>query len=443
MQQSSKRTITTFKRYLLPLVYCEQLTNAFSHFNELLSLAIQWNFTGVEPFVHDSRLSGFQTVHPDSIDIRQLFDMDLFHKNYLECVGGQNRSLIETMNSFLQNSFRETVVVYFSGHQFGLPKEILKSMDSSLISLFSNHNDTPIITCTKLAAQSFTPAVQNILEEEQLKSRNRTIPKDEQFIIREVFCVRKTTLSLTRLMDHITNYLHSTRLKASVLFVSWQGRFTRTFTDVNTMRSCILPFTQAPFSSKVKQYAEMFRESKRLSPNNYISLHIRFEKLIKFAYEERGSNESVYYSCCMKRLEQTLKLLSRKYNIPLNHTLFLHDYGDHGSDACLYQNHWTSSKVCRDKADKMMSMLSVNATEFNPSLYQLEEDSSGIVSLVEQASLFKGRVLVTVGIGNFQSALIKRFVDHHSNHTSRGTGLHYQLCINEKLHQLKVDSHVC
>ena len=393
--------------------------------------------------MHDSRLSGFQTLHPDSIDIRQLFDMELFHKNYLKCVGGRNRSLLETMNSFLQNSFRKIVVVYFSAHRFGLPRKILKSMDSSLVRLFSSHNDTPIIvTCTKLAAQSFTPAVQDILEKEQFKFSNKRIPI-EQFIVQEVFCVRKTILSLTRLMDHIANYLHTTRLKASVIFVSWQGRLTRTFTGIRTMRSCVLPPFQVPFSSEVKQYAEMFRQSNRLSPNNYISLHIRFEKLIKFAYEERALNESSFYNCCMKRLEQALEVLARENSIPLNHTLFLHDYSDHGSKACRYNNRWTSSEVCQDKANRMMSMLSINVTEFNPSLFQLGVVNSGFVSLVEQASLLKGRVLVTVGSGTFQSALIKRFVDHHSNRTFNATSLHYQLCINEKLHQLKVDSHEC
>ena len=438
IQQLSRRM---FKSYMVSLVYAEQFSNAFIHYNEFLSLSTQWNFTGVEPFVINSRISGFQTLYPDSIDIRQLLDMELFHDNYLECVGGKRRSLIETMDSFLQNSFREIVVVYFSGHMNVLPRNIHKSMDSSLVNLFASHNDTAIVTCTKLAVQSLTPAIRDILNKEQLKSGNRTIPKREQFIVREVFCVnRAVPLSLRQLMDHLVDYLHSTKLEASVLFVSWQGKFTRAFTDLATMRSCVLPFTQVPFSSTVMNSAEKFRQSKGLLPNNYISLHIRFGKLIEYAFIERKSNESGYYSCCMKRLEQTLKELSNKTNIPLNHTLFLNDFSDHGTDACVYNGHWKPSHVCRERTNEMVSMLSVNASEFDPSSYNLGVDNTGFVSLVEQASLFEGRVLVTVGTGNFQSGLIGRFAHHHRNST---TGLHYRLCINEKLNGLKINSPVC
>ena len=77
------------KRYMISMVYAEQLTNAFIHYNEFLSLATRWNFTGVEPFVLNSRMSGFQ--NSDSYDIRELLDMKLFHRRYAECVGGNNK----------------------------------------------------------------------------------------------------------------------------------------------------------------------------------------------------------------------------------------------------------------------------------------------------------------------------------------------------------------
>ena len=177
-----------FKRYMISMVYAEQFTNAFAHYNEFLSLArsTRWNFTGVEPFVLNSRMSGFQ-MNPDSnyIDIQELLDMKLFHKRYTECVGGNKQSLID---SFLRKSFRNIIFVYFSPHIFVLPREIHKTMDSSLKSIFSSNKDKPILTCTDTAYKSLTPAIEDVLRKEQQKDFNRTITDDQKFSIRSVLC---------------------------------------------------------------------------------------------------------------------------------------------------------------------------------------------------------------------------------------------------------------
>ncbi len=440
------------KRYMISMVYAEQFTNAFAHYNAFLSLASRWNFTGVEPFVLNTRMSGFQ-MNPDSnyIDIRELLDMKLFHRRYAECVGGNKQSLIDPMNSFLRQSFRNIVVVYFSPHVFVLPREIHKIMDSSLKSVFSSHKDKPVLTCTDTAYKSLTPAVEDVLRKEQQKDFNRTITNDQKFSIKEVFCVnRDVSLSLVQLMDHLVNYLDSSKLNASVLFVSWQGKYTRPFTDPKTMYHCVLPFTQIPFSSKVKSQAAQFVKSKRLKPNDYISVHIRFAKLLEFAFNSHkntnSSNQTGFYSCCMRRVQLLLEAVSNKMQIPLNRTIFIKDIGEHGTDACQYQGHWHPAKDCKEEAHKIISMLTVNASEYVPQ--DINGSSSytsnaGFVSLVEEASLFDGRLLLTVGGGSFQKALADRFVDYHSNSTYSASDLHYTVCIQEKLNGLHIDHDVC
>ncbi len=411
------------------MVYAEQFTNAFIHYNEFLSLATRWNFTGVEPFVLNSRMSGFQ--NSDSYDIRELLDMKLFHKRYAECVGGNKQSLIDPMNSFLRQSFRNIVVVYFSPHMFVLPREIHKIMDSSLKSVFSSHKDKPVLTCTDTAYKSLTPAVEDVLRKEQQKDFNRTIIDDQKFSIKEVFCVnRDVSLSLVQLMDHLVNYLDSSKLNASVLFVSWQGKYTRPFTDPKTMYHCVLPFTQIPFSSKAKSQAAQFVKSKRLKSNDYISVHIRFEKLFEFAFNSHNSNQTGFYSCCMKRVQLLLEAISNKTQIPLNRTIFIKDIGEHGTDSCHYQGHWHPGKKCKEEMNKMTSMLTVNASEYVPQ--NINKSNTGFISLVEEASPFDGRLLLTVGSGSFQSALVNRFVDYHSNSTYSASDLHYTVCIKEK-----------
>ncbi len=88
----------------------------------------------------------------------------------------------------------------------------------------------------------------------------------------------------------------------------------------------------------------------------------------------------------------------------------------------------------------MISMLTVNASEFDPPSVN---SNTGYISLVEEASLFDGRLLLTVGGGSFQSALRNRFVDYHSNSTYSANKLHYAVCMGEKLNGVHIDHAVC
>ena len=52
------------KSYMLSLHYAEQLTNAVSHYFEFINLVADWNLTGVEPYIYNSRLFGLRYFLP-------------------------------------------------------------------------------------------------------------------------------------------------------------------------------------------------------------------------------------------------------------------------------------------------------------------------------------------------------------------------------------------
>ena len=430
---------------MLSLTYEEQLTNAFYHYNEFLNLAIRGNFTAVKPFVSHSRLYGVQTLQPGSHDIELLMDMKTLEKDFLQCIGDNRTTLIEPMDSFLQNSFRKIVVVYFSHHALPFHKWIgvPESLYLSLKKVFTD-DTKPIVTCTKEVKDSLVPAVEKVLQKEQAKLK-QSISKEHLFKVQEVLCIHsRAPLTLVQLMDHIVQYLKTTGDEASVLFTSWQGKFTRKFPDLKTITHCVQLFQ---YSDKVKNLAAQFQQTRGLQPNKFISLHIRFEKVYEFGFLRRHPNETAYYQCCMTRVKLLLEALSDKLNIPLNQTLFLKDYSslNLGTDSCHFQGHWQKGQVCIAEMKKLLPLLPVSVSEFDPKAYEGAswENNSGFVALVEQASLLEGRVLVTVGGGAFQGQLIHRYNKHHSSNAETAANLHYHVCNNEVLNGLKINHQNC
>ena len=444
------------KRFMLSLVYAEQFTNAFSHYNEFLVIASRLNFTGVEPFVHNSRMFGIRSLMPDPhtcFALELLINMDSFNSQLSTCFGKFEKNKLETpyminpMGDFIKHSYRKIVVVYFAWHASVLPRGIHNSMDSSLGSLFSKHRNELIVNCRDIANKtSLTRHVELLLNKERYVETNITSDLDkDNFSVEDVFCVSHVPLSLEQLIDHLARYLNTTLSHVSILFVSWQGKFTREFTDWRTFDfHCIKPpFTKVQLSEKVHHFADRFLQSVGLYKENFISVHIRFEKLFQFAYSERKDSQEKFYTCCMRRLELLLETLAKKNNLPLNNTLLLKDYGGFGTDSCRYQGRSSPHRLCKQQTSKLLALLNVSASEFNPRLFEGAPDNSGFASLVEEVSLSSGRVMVAVGGGGYQTGLVSRYIDWHKNSTYTADELHYQLCVKEKLNGLELQYQTC
>ena len=187
--------------YMLALHTAEQLTNGVSHFIEFLNMACQWNLTGVEPFVYQSRTFALRSMHLNDINgsvyYHQLLNASLMRDKLTECFrqkdatlnrNATNTQLFVPLSEFLIRSVRTITLVYFPKHM----------------------------------------------------------------------------IVIVKIRQYILNKIHrgkSQAIDVSIVFISWQGKFTRPFTDVDTVRHCRLPINLIAPNQLVISKSDQFIQS--------------------------------------------------------------------------------------------------------------------------------------------------------------------------------------
>ena len=418
------------KSYMLSLHYAEQLTNAVAHYIEFINLVADWNLTGVEPYIRNSRLFGLRYVLPTTSFFKcsLLLNTSSLNTELSGCLKRANDTekgrpiLFEPFSEFLSRSYRHVVTVYFTKHMFILSREIHKAMDSSV-----NFGDEPICDCTNTARdKGMSQQVEKLLDQELVLERTSNPDRfsfKSKFTVVQAFCVNKSTpISLVQLRDYVLSHIghddDGNKLQVSILFISWQGRFTHTFTDPITMNKCRINGAQLVYSDKVLDTANQFIRSLGLLESSYVSVQIRFEHVFMH-HLPKG-----VYQCCMKKLNVLLGMVQQKHNITSKRTLLMKDYGPYGSDTCKYEGAYRPLSLCKEKSSKLLSQLNVTLAEFDPVAFDAPVNS-GFVSLVEASSLFSGRALITIGGGAYQGFLVKRFIKWHHNDNPKN--IHYHL----------------
>ena len=261
----------------------------------------------------------------------------------------------------------------------------------------------------------------------------------DHFTVVRAFCVNKSTpISLVQLRDYVLSHIdHDTsgnKLQVSILFISWQGKFTHTFTDPITMRKCRIDGAQLVYSNKVLDTANHFIHSLGLHKSSYVSVQIRFEHVFMHHLPE------AVYQCCMKKLNILLGMVQHNYNITSKRTLLVKDYGPYGSDTCKYDGAYRALSLCKEKSSKLLSQLNVTLVEFDPVAFDAPVNS-GFVSLVEASSLFSGRALITIGGGAYQGYLVGHFLKQHqdSDNPNAANKPHYHLSCERSTSQQTVN----
>ena len=317
-------------------------------------------------------------------------------------------------------------------------REIHKAMDSSV-----NFGDKPICDCTNTAKnKSMSQQVEKLLNQELVLERTSNpdwLPRSKaNFTVVQAFCVNKSTpISLVQLRDYVLSHIghdaSGNTLQVSILFISWQGKYTHKFTDPITMNKCK---TQMVYSDKVLDTANQFIHSLDLHESSYVSVHIRFGHVFK----DTKSDPEAVYQCCMKKLNVLLSMVQQKYNITSKRTLLMKDFGPYGSDACLYEGSFRAVSICTNKSSKLLSQLNITLAEFDPVAFDAPVNS-GFVSLVEASSLFSGRALITIGGGTYQGYLVRHFLKQHQDlhDPNAANKLHYYLPCERSTSQQKVN----
>ena len=419
---------------MLALHVAEQLTMNTYHFIEFLNMVYQWNFTAVEPFVYRSRMFALRSMHWDDINgsvyYHQLLNTSFMKNKLWQCLrqqygsgqGSSNSSqLFVPLREFLRTSIQRIALVYFPKHLYVLGKDIQIRTDSKL----GRTAKEAIVDCTRVLRDSgMSGNVEMLLNQEFVIEK---LHRDKYEVV-QAFCIMpRVEVSLEQIKKNVLAHVHrdeSGQINANVIFVSWQGRFTRPFTDMTTIQHCQLPTDKIPPSQEVASAAESFLDYLGLQKSSYIAVHIRFEKLFDFAFQDMRDPD-LFLHCCMQKLDVVLKQL---LNGCSNQTtpckpLLLHDYGPYGSDSCHHNGTWKKREVCIGSVEHLLSMVKVTSpVGFDPIKFAAPKNA-GFVSKVEAMSLTDGQSLIVIGGGSFQASVVNRF------RAKRKNKLHdYRLC---------------
>ena len=434
--------------YMMALHTAEQLTMSTSHFVEFMNLVHQWNMTGVEPVVYGSRMNGLRSMHAEnihgSVHYHQILNTSLMREKLNKCLAGRKNvsqesntsQLFAPLSAFLRQSMRTITLVYFSRHMSVLGKQLHAAADALLNK--NNKSDLPVTECTDILRESgISDRVEDLLNRELIIEGTSI----ENFTVVQAFCVRKVEISLVKIREEILTSIHRdkfNKIDVSIVFVSWQGKYTRPFTDMKSLYRCRLPSSQIEPSQQVMATSDKFLKSLGLKKQSYIAIHIRFEKLFRAAFEHQKDPRH-FLDCCMLKLNALLKQVKVRNNqTSEGSTLLLHDYGNYGTDACQHGG-WRSRPVCVNESRYLLSLLNESrASEFDPIKFDAPQNS-GFVSLVEGVALAGGHSLIVLGGGSFQVSIAGRYADR-LKHEHVKSGAVYSICTaHENVHNVQLD----
>lgn len=450
------------KGYMFPLRIPEQLTMSTAHFHQFLNLVNDWNFTGVEPFAYGSTLFGLRSIpyswllwpwNPrDFMLFSEMFDVSAHNRYMSECLKRAPDPetgypvLFEPLGEFLLRSYRKIVLVYFAAHgESPLPTNIRTNVEKEINTVRDVFTDCSVAS----KKHGMFNHVEHLLSEEVNLERLYPSSTDAnhislpyylpRFEVVQAFCVKQSIkISLRDLRDFILSRIHraddteSSSPQVSIIFVSWQGRFTHPLVESDVkdyINTCRIPFSSPFHNNFVKNTAERYRQSQLRSPRDpYLSVHVRFEKLFYYAAQQKKEMDE-YLNCCMRRLNSLLSLLTIKFNISEGNILLNWDYSPYGSKTC---PRWD----CTGLANRHLKTVTVKPSYFEPAKFKAPSHNA-MISLVEMHALYGGKALVTVGEGSYQHTIVRTFVSQHRD-PKNPEELHYgHLCIpQEDLHGL-------
>ena len=464
LPSSNRSTSWAWKSYMLTLRIPEQLTMSTAHFHQFLNLVNDWNFTGVEPFAYNSEATmfGLRSLRPNNVEpLSKLYNTTMHNSFLSECMKREQTPeapfLFETMREFIRHSYRKLVLVHYDGHHQEreiVPKNIYEKME------FNMRKETKLYSDCSSAAQTsgLFNHVEHIFSKEvelEKSTSNSTFPDSlgnhstlTTFKVVQAFCIKRNIKMSLRdlksfIFDHIKQdvdfeaqnmYDHG----ISIVFLTWQGRFTHPLVDSDVkgyINNCRIPFSRPFHSNYVVDLAQKYLESQLSYPGKpFLSVHIRFEKLMIFALNHKLSlNE--YLDCCMKRAKKLISFVRTNFSIEEGNILLNWDYSPYGSkEMCPIPN-------CGNVAYEHLKKLNIQPSYFKPERFGMTSHNVGLISLVEMHALIGGSALVTVGEGSYQYTIIESFIEHHRHGDTNLEAvkrLHYgHLCIPpEELHEL-------
>ena len=386
------------KRYSYALSYCylEQLTSASRNFVSFVNFAAKWNIRTVEPLVAGSRLFGLTRVHTPydkparNYNYSSLFDLTEVNDELGKCLAQQG-PLVSPMHEFISNTYTNLTVIYFVRKKpiAVLNNLVNSSMRVAFLAKLNQYEGETVVNCTAEARNTgLSDVVQNLFDIQTKGTK--------KFFVTATVCIRAKQATLSTIESTISSSLNQNH---SLFFIFWHKDEIKKLPT-----NCVV--YPIPHSKGVLETATRFLQSLDIK-RPFLSIHMRTERVIQHEPSHPG-----YINSCIEELPYAINRTMQRHN--LQDVLVLRDYGTYGSDSCHYGNRSYPIQFCKSLSDKFVSRLqkfNIQVVDFDPTAFDGVPNNSGFASLVEADALLRGDILLTVGHGNFQHALRKRFAD--------------------------------
>jgi len=423
--------------YLLALGYSEQLSAGVHSVLQLSALAMDFEAHLVEPTIVTSHLFGIEGVYPSFYDRKNLQNRSaklffMFNQTKVNLMLHSRLTPSVDMaafNHFLKNAPRDITVFHFNSktmtkattHLFTFPEDEVVSLTET----FQNVTDKHVIDCLDYSG------MRNISGgiERELNLMASKISATDDFKVTQGIC-----------LDHEHIYrsddLFSLIPKPStIIFTNWGGcglkdctysnkdgdREKAVMATIPHIRHSILTSKTLVYKLQKKSslhHSQMHSIAKKYLnyldyiPQQFVAIHFRFERLIRFSYEStKGGNFKKCRESILKVINKVFHGIDTgSYRQQYRHSrqvLALSDNpgSEYGSDSCF------GTKCSLEEVEYLYGIMkkALDFQSFDPKFWGVPENG-GIVSLVEMHMLSMGKKLILVGYGGFQATLKNLFL---------------------------------
>ena len=386
-------------RYVIGLNYWEQMSMAIGNMFALSSMSDSLHAKLVEPFTCNSRLYGlphflsdhkWREIEEESLSLSTIFNIN--HINTLSESYGLSQ-LID-FNTFINVASRSVVLIHFI-HKRESREQPIKGLAGG-VELIRNLGNSYVLECNGYkAVQSLVQTI--------LSSLNKETRGMNQFSLIKHCCINgsheTTPLELAERcgFDPQNGAL-------TLLVLNWRGvtggpNVHRSAKGLHKSQRLILKNSTSlrhpkgitdPFihSDKILQLSRDFMKQLQLLSGEYISVHVRSEKL-----GQRDRRVGGFLDNCLNKAWSLATNISRGQRL-----IVFSDFGPQGSDSCY------SCKGGK-KVKSFFEMNNITRSSFNPDLYSTRSDT-GIIAAVEMETIVSSKTAVLVGGGMYERQIV-------------------------------------
>ena len=393
-----------FMGYLLVVDYTSQMMSGFGQFYHLASITALLKLYMVEPYVQGFGLHGAPNIKngksdPQAVKITNLYDFKSLKSALKTCA---NSSLV-SFEEFARNASRNVVLVTFLTS--------LPYFDRCFSTGNHNRKIVEIATMTsnqKKGLRTLNSWVSYLRGKEGLQ-----LPASPFTVSRVILVDARPLhpLPMSYLMKGLGSVIQQEVTKfglTTVIVNEWRG------VQTDFMSGFYYFFKGYPY--KECDNIEIVKHSKavisatekfKLSLNDshpVVGVHIRAERLL---LDFDGSKK--HFRGCLAQLHQVLKN-GTIANISSGSVRLFHDMGKYGSSSCNRKKWQPCKNHGREFLDIMTKEFKNVTVSFDPSSFHPTSLQATFASFVENEYMSEVDVLVTVGRGQYQDNIVKRFL---------------------------------